>query len=210
MASFSYNFYFLMTWETSFTDAYGWHFQFLTIIGLAASLVCFTLGALADIGRSRSLFQSKNAVSVLATLLEVVISILYWSIRTVELALLAQEGIQLPLLKDVGFHLAPAVLLTLDLVLLSPPWTVPACGTMAMSTVLAFAYWYWVELCFGKNKWYPYPLFELLGTAQRVFLFVFSAALVTASSGVLKWIYTSVNGYEKVCKELHKPLEKME
>ena len=153
IASFGYNFYFLTTWETPFTHAYGWHFQFLTIIGLAAALVCFTLGALADITRSPSLFGAKNAISVLATPLAAVISALYWGIRAIDPELLIQDGFELPLLVDIGFHLAPVVFLTLDLVLLSPPWTIPAYGTMTLSTVLAFGYWYWVELCFTKNGW---------------------------------------------------------
>ncbi|KND94799.1 membrane protein [Tolypocladium ophioglossoides CBS 100239] len=209
IASFGYNFYFLTTWETPFTHAYGWHFQFLTIIGLAAALVCFTLGALADLMRSPGFFHAKNAVSVLATPLEVVISVLYWGIRANDPELLVQDGFELPFLEDVGFHLAPVVFLTLDLILLSPPWTMPAYGTMALSTVLAFGYWYWVELCFAKNGWYTYPLFGVLSTPQRVLLFVFSAALVTVSSSILKWIYASVSGYDEA-RRPHKPLKKME
>ncbi|PNY25226.1 Membrane protein [Tolypocladium capitatum] len=210
IASFGRSFYFLTTWETPFTHAYGWHFQFLTIIGLGAALVSFALGALADMTRSPAFFQAKNAVSVLATPLEAVISVLYWGIRAIDPDLLIQEGFDLPLLEDVGFHLAPVVFLTLDHVLLSPPWTMPAYGTMALSTVLAFGYWYWVELCFTKNGWYPYPLFALLSTLQRVLLFVFSAALVTVSSGLLKRIYASINGYDEARREPHKPLKKVE
>ncbi|KAF7542902.1 hypothetical protein G7Z17_g11182 [Cylindrodendrum hubeiense] len=210
VASFSYNFHFLTTWETPFSVAYGWHFQFLTIIGLTSSLVAFALGILADLTSVPAFFQAKNAVAVLATPLEVVISILYWGIRFIDASLLMPDDFSLDLLSDVGFHLAPAVFLTLDLILFSPPWTIPAYGTMTLSTVLAFAYWYWVELCFSHNGWYPYPLFELLSTVQRVFLFTFSAGLVTVSSAGLKWVYAQVNGYEKAKKEAHKPLKKVE
>jgi hypothetical protein len=152
-ASFSYSFYYLTIWETPMSKAYGWHFQFLTIIGLTTSFVAFVLGALADITMSQSLFRAKNAVAVVATPLEVVISILYWGIRFIDKKLLFPPEFELPLLPDVGFHLAPAVLLTLDLILFSPPWTIPAYGAMALSTTLALAYWYWVELCFSKNGW---------------------------------------------------------
>ncbi|KAM5355816.1 hypothetical protein ACJ41O_002462 [Fusarium nematophilum] len=210
VASFTYNFHFLTVWDTPFSAAYGWHFQFLTIIGLTASLVAFSLGILADLTLNRTLFQAKNAVAVLATPLEVVISILYWGLRFIDPKLLMPDEFHLGTLPDVGFHLAPAVFLSLDLILLSPPWTVPAYGIMAISTVVAFAYWYWVELCFSHNGWYPYPLFELLSTAQRVLLFTFSAGLVTASSSCLKWVYARVNGYEAAQKEAHKPLKKVE
>lgn len=152
-ASFSYCFYFLTVWETPIDGSYGWHFQYLTIIGLSASLLAFVSGALADLTLNPVLFQIKNAISVLATPLEVVISILYWGISAIDPALLIEGDFFLPRLADMGFHLAPAVFLTLDLVLFSPPWTIPAYGTMALSTTLGFSYWYWVELCFSKNGW---------------------------------------------------------
>lgn len=151
--SFSYNFYFLTTWDTPFNYAYGWHFQFLTIIGLSGALLAFVLGILADLTLNPALFTAKNSISVVATPLEVVISILYWGLSMVDPKLLVDGDLQLPLPADVGFHLMPAIFLTLDLVLLSPPWTIPAYGVMSLSTGLAFLYWYWVELCFSKNGW---------------------------------------------------------
>ncbi|KAJ3544123.1 hypothetical protein NM208_g3226 [Fusarium decemcellulare] len=210
VASFSYNFDFLTKWETPMAVAYGWHYQFLTIIGLTASLVAFALGVLADLTLSHTLFQAKNAVAVLATPLEVVISILYWGLRLIDPKLLMPEDFALGIVPDVGFHLAPAVFLSLDLILFSPPWTIPAYAIMAISTAVAFAYWYWVELCFSHNGWYPYPLFELLTTPQRVLLFTFAAGLVTVSSSCLKWVYARVNGYGAAEKEARKPLKKVQ
>ena len=153
IASFGYNFYFLTTWVNPIAQAYGWHFQFLTIIGLAASLASFACGALADLSGSRLLFRAKNTLSVAATPLEVLISVLYWGIRAIDPHLLFPDEFRLGLGVDAGFHLAPAVFLTLDLLLFSPPWTIPAYGAMALSTSIGFAYWYWVELCFSKNGW---------------------------------------------------------
>lgn len=153
-ASFSYNFHFLTVWDTPLSDSWGWHFQFLTIIGLSTSLAAFVFGILADLTLVPALFNAKNAIAVVATPLEVVISILYWGIRFIDPKLLIpDEEMQLGLLPDVGFHLAPAFFLTLDLVLFSPPWTIPVYAVMTLSTTLAFAYWYWVELCFNHNGW---------------------------------------------------------
>lgn len=156
IASFASSFQFLMQWDTPLATSHGWYFQFLTIIGLAVSLAAFSLGAAADIFGSSTLFQIKNAVSVIATPLEVVISILYWSLHLVDPSLIVQPGFELSAWVDIGFHLAPALLLSLDLVLLSPPWTISAYGVMSLSTLFAFSYWYWVELCFNKNGWYGY------------------------------------------------------
>ena len=151
--SFLYNFHFLTIWDTPFNVAYGWHFQFLTILGLAAALLCSVLGIVADLTLSSVPFQAKNFVSVVATPLEVVVSILYWSLHLIDPTLLFDGEFQMPLHVDVGFHLYPAVFLALDLVLLSPPWTIPAYGVMLLSTGIAFSYWYWVELCFSYNGW---------------------------------------------------------
>ena len=151
--SFSYSFHFLTVWDTPFNDAYGWHFQFLTIIGLFGALLAFVLGILADLTLSPTLFAAKNSVSVMATPLEVVVSILYWGLWMIDPKLLVDGDFELPLHADVGFHLLPAVFLTLDLILLSPPWTIPVCGVMSLSTMLAVVYWYWIELCFSKNGW---------------------------------------------------------
>ncbi len=41
---------------------------------------------------------------------------------------------------------------------------------------------------------YPYPLFELLTTTQRVGLFTGAAMLMTISTIVLKWLYQQLNG----------------
>lgn len=154
IASFSYNFWFLYTWETPISVSYGSHFQFLTILGLTAALLSFVFGLLSDLTLSPTLFQGKNAIAVVATPVEVVVSILYWGIHIIDPQLLFQEDMQLPLLTDLGFHFAPAVFLTADLILFSPPWTIPAYGVMLLSTGLAFGYWYWVELCFSINGWY--------------------------------------------------------
>jgi hypothetical protein len=154
IASFSYNFQFLFSWETPIASSYGSHFQFLTILGLTASLIAFILGLASDLTLNHTLFQVKNAINVIATPLEVVVSVLYWGIKLIDPELLFADEFRLPLLTDMGFHLAPALFLTADLILFSPPWTIPAYAVMLLSTGLAFMYWYWIELCFSVNGWY--------------------------------------------------------
>lgn len=48
----------------------------------------------------------------------------------------------------------------------------------------------------------------MLSTPQRIALFVFAAALFTASTAGLKWVYGWVNGYEKMMDEAHQPLKR--
>lgn len=227
IVSFIASFNFLNGLTHDISMGFGGNYQHLTNIGLILSFVTFVIGLLADITLSPSLFAAKNALSTTAAPLEVLISILYWGIRSIDKRLLIPEGFELHWLPDVGFHLVPAVVLSLDLILFSPPWTIRAYSAMAISMIFAFLYWGWVELCFSRNGWYikriplfdrlyspltrcryPYPIFDVLNTVQRVGLFTFSAALMTASTSLLKWVYGRFNGYVKMEKEAYKPLKK--
>lgn len=64
-------------------EAYGWHFQYLTVIGLTLSTLTFIVALLADITLSRRLFLAKNLLSVCSAPMEVLISVLYWGLRVV-------------------------------------------------------------------------------------------------------------------------------
>ena len=74
-----------LTRKLNSNESYGWHFQYLTIIGLALSTLTFAFGLLADITLSRRLFAVKNALSVASAPIECLISILYWGLRAVSL-----------------------------------------------------------------------------------------------------------------------------
>lgn len=152
IASFSASFRWLFIYPNPENENYGGVFQFLTIIGLALALTSMVLGFLADLTLSRTLFSAKNIISVCSTPLEVLVSILYWGISLIDKRLLFPEELQLPFLPDFGFHAMPAIMLTVDLLLLSPPWTIKFQGAVALSTVLAFGYWAWIEHCFSHNQ----------------------------------------------------------
>lgn len=64
-------------------EAYGWHFQYLTVIGLALSTLTFAVALLADLTLSARLFLVKNLLSICSAPMEVLISVLYWSLRMV-------------------------------------------------------------------------------------------------------------------------------
>lgn len=65
------------------SEGYGWHFVFLTVIGLALSTVTLAAGLLADITLSRRLFLVKNLLAVGSTPLMVLVTLLYWSLYMV-------------------------------------------------------------------------------------------------------------------------------
>lgn len=54
---------------------------------------------------------------------------------------------------DLGFHAIPSIVMLVDLLLLSPPWTISALPSLGLSGTIAFGYWFWVEQCFSYNGW---------------------------------------------------------
>ncbi|KAI0398442.1 FAR-17a/AIG1-like protein [Xylariaceae sp. FL0594] len=201
ITSFLASFRFLARWKTPLSEAYGGNYQFLTIIGLTLALCTFLVGLLADLTLSPTLFQAKNLLAVCSTPLEILVSVLYWGLCAIDKNLVSPSEFRLDFLPDFGFHAAPALFLAVDLLLLSPPWTINGFAAMALSQTLAFLYWFWVEYCFKQNGWYPYPIFDILSLWQRVSLFTFSAVLMTSSTMALKWLYGKINGIEQFRKE---------
>ncbi|KAK7970739.1 hypothetical protein PG988_009812 [Apiospora saccharicola] len=188
IASFTASFRFLNNWDTPMSSAYGGHYQFLTIIGLSLAQITFIVGLLADITLSPSLFAVKNALSVFSAPLEILITVLYWGLCAINKDLVFPPDFHLAFLPDFGFHAAPGLLLAVDLLFTEP----------AMD---GFAYWFWVEYCFTRNGWYPYPIFDVLSTWQRFLLFSFSSLVMSGSTMALKWLYGKLNGVEQFQKE---------
>lgn len=203
LASFSYSFNYLVEHPNQINQAYGWHFQYLTIIGLTLATVTFIIGLLADFSLSPELFAGKNVLSMCSAPMEVLVSILYWGLRAIDPELVVPKELELPLSADLSFHLAPSVLLLIDLLFLSPPWTITIVPAVGLSVLIAFLYWYWIELCYSYNGFYPYPIFAMLEPSQRIFLFLGSAMVMAANTVVLKWLYGKVNGLGR--KAVEKP-----
>ncbi|KAF2429844.1 integral membrane protein [Tothia fuscella] len=202
LMSFAYNFRYLYITPNPVNESYGWHFQFLTIIGLSLATLTSTTGLLSDLTLSSALFTAKNTLSITAAPINILISILYWSLRLVDPALVIPEWApRLPQAIDWGFHVIPACALTLDLLLFSPPWTITWIPAVGVSSFIAFGYWFWIEKCFGVNGFYPYPIFELLSLKGRVGLFATSAALMAGVTTGLRSLYEVVNGKAVVAKK---------
>ncbi|KAF1997997.1 hypothetical protein P154DRAFT_469970 [Amniculicola lignicola CBS 123094] len=184
---------------------YSWagHFQYLTIIGLSLATISFVSGLIADITSSRTAFLLKNYFSLVAAPIEILISFLYWSLRAIDTSLVIPGDMpMLPVFEDLCFHLFPAIFLALDTLLFSPPWPTTPMNpsapllTLISSTSIAFLYWFWIELCYSHNGFYPYPIFSSLNTTQRVGLFAFSGVLMWGVGAGLRAMYAWVNGME--------------
>ncbi|KAG0651044.1 hypothetical protein D0Z07_2795 [Hyphodiscus hymeniophilus] len=203
IVSFSLSYKYLVDFPSMINESYGWHWQYLTIIGLTIAMATFIFGLFADITLSPRLFLIKNTLSLCSAPLEVLISILYWGISAIDKTLVVPPEIHIAPWADVGFHAMPSILLVIDLLFLSPPWTITAFPAMGLSSVLAVSYWAWVEHCYQHNGFYPYPLFGKLDTTQRAMLFTIAALTMTASTAMLQWLYGRVNGLQGKQKIAH-------
>ncbi|OWY43466.1 far-17a aig1-like protein [Alternaria alternata] len=158
LISFYSSFKFLVDNPNIFNLSFGWHLQFLTIIGLSLSTVTFIFGLIADltstalskspslnsdppaVALSEHLFRFKNYLALVAAPIEVTISVLYWTLKAIDGKLLVPPDLPLPpAIYDLGFHLVPAVVLTLDYVLLSPPWPTTPMNESAPMITLALS-----------------------------------------------------------------------
>ncbi|RPA93970.1 hypothetical protein L873DRAFT_1703159 [Choiromyces venosus 120613-1] len=203
LISFFYSFDFLLKNPTEISQAYGWHFQFLTIIALSLATITFIVGFLADLFLWHNAFVVKNWLAVGSAPLEVLISILYWGISAIDRDLVVVPSMQLDLFVDMGFHLFPAMLLLIDVLLLSPPWAFTFLLAALIPAGIATGYWVWLEHCFSVNQNYPYPLFNVIETKGRIGVFVGSAVMMTVSTLGIKWVYGKINGVNMV-KEAEK------
>ncbi|KAF7196042.1 hypothetical protein HII31_02668 [Pseudocercospora fuligena] len=197
LASYAYSFAYLVLNPNPANYSYGWHMQYLTIIGLSLATATFVFGLLADLTLSHRLFQIKNALSVSSAPLECLISVLYWGLRMIDPKLVLPDWApRIAWSADISFHAVPSIALVIDLLFFSPPWTIAFLPALGISLSIAFGYWFWIERCYSFNQFYPYPIFEMLDTTQRVGLFAFSALLMTTATAVLVWLYAMVNGTE--------------
>lgn len=161
------------------------------------STITFTFGLLADISLSPKLFYIKNALGVASAPLEILITLLYWSLRAIDPKLVVPEfAPPLAPIADLGFHLVPSAVMLIDVMFFSPPWTISTLPAIGLSSTIAVTYWFWVEECQKHNGYYPYPLFDAAGHNGRLALFVMSAVIMSAGTMALSRTYGLVNGRE--------------
>ncbi|CBF89619.1 hypothetical protein AN0372.2 [Aspergillus nidulans FGSC A4] len=205
LASFIWSFKYMNDNPNHANEAYGWHFQYLTVIGLSLATVTFAVGLLADITLSARLFLLKNLLSVCSAPMEVLISILYWGLRLIDERLVIPDWAFIPMHADISFHAIPSIVFLIDLLFLSPPWTITIGPALGLSSAIAVGYWFWIERCFQHNGWYPYPIFEQLPFEGRIGLFALSAVVMALSTATLKWLHGRVNGFGTSMKAQARP-----
>lgn len=151
------------------------HWQFLTNLLLAYSMVVFGVGALAHVSRSERLYRFKNILHPVALALETIVTVVYWPLRLFFLHLLVKDPSQftLPLAADLLIHLMPVSSLLVDYLLFMPRWTIGVPFAFSFCAVLTTAYWFWLKLVidFANGGQYPYVFLNVESEQTRVVIF---------------------------------------
>lgn len=177
--------------RTLINESYGSHFQYLTILGLCASLLTQFVGVLSVFfARSSFLRGLKKRLNLLAAPTELLISLLYWSIKSIDPKLLIDPKINatLPQWVDLSIHVYPAIVEVLDVLFYTSRFNTSSISVFTLFSVITGLYWSWVHHTFSKNGFFPYPLLELLDQQKRVALFVGATVILTISYKILKTV----------------------
>ena len=126
--------------------------------------------------------------------LELVVSLLYWPIAFYDKSLLmpVADLDRTPLWADCSFHLAPAIFLSIDFLLFSPPSQTALAMSVAQFTSLGVAYYFWVEWCYQRNGFYAYPMLHHLSATGKIWLFLGATALALFGSIILSRAYKAM------------------
>jgi hypothetical protein len=132
----------------------------LTVLGLCTACASHFLGLLSTLTGSKILGKWKLFMTTLSTPLELLVTMVYWSIKSYDPMLLVNPAIQkrLPLFLDVSLHMLPAVFGLFDVLLFNPVWTVTISSVLKGYTMFAVGYWIWVHHTFSQNGYFPYPV----------------------------------------------------
>lgn len=150
------------------------HWQFLTNLLLAYSLVVFGVGVAAHLTKLAALFNLKNLLHPIGMALEFVVAVVYWPLRIFFINLLVEDPLKfkLPLLTDLCIHLMPVVLLFIDYLAFLPPWTLSTPTALTVMAVLTAGYWWWLKQLIAPGGTYPYNFLNVDTEQERVVVFV--------------------------------------
>ncbi|WBW72143.1 endomembrane system protein, FAR-17a/AIG1-like protein family protein, AIG1 and ADTRP-like protein [Schizosaccharomyces osmophilus] len=177
--------------DLAIRNSYGSHFQHLTILSLAITLLTMLVSLLADITDWKVFHNIKPVLLYIVCPLESIVTVLYWSIVMYDRSLLIPKTrpIQLPLDFDLSVHLMPTVFCLLDYLFFSPPFSLSFKVSTLLYLAVAFSYMWWVEKCYEVNKFYAYPILAILEPVQKGILYGTACVLSLLSYIVLKTVH---------------------
>lgn len=177
------------------TAQYGGFWQYLTIQGIYLAGLTMVASLMLDLFPSIGMMKTiKRSLLMLTLPLNVVISLIYWSLILLLPAMILQKAktlsddspssnamiemlFYIPLDMDLALHAAPAISLALDFFLFERKYSRRVTNFVAPLLALAYTAWYgwWVEHCAAKNnEIFPYPF--LTDNPFRIRLVIYAGA----------------------------------
>ncbi|CEQ42988.1 SPOSA6832_04861 [Sporobolomyces salmonicolor] len=178
---------------------YGGHWQFLTILSLAAAWLTFAFALLKDAFPSVTLFaRLKTTLAIVAVPVEGFVGVLYWSMQLYDPSLLTPPNplFVLPFHLDISIHGLPAVLLWADFLAFSPPFPKEA-NPASIAVTATMSYVAWMEFVASRNGTFPYPFLNELTKAQRSIFYLFQIPVVIVLYRGANGLHHLVRGYDK-------------
>ena len=180
---FSSAFYTLFASPSPFHASFGSFFQFLTIWGLAISLITSIVAFVDEIRHSQHKENNSESLNIVHDLLAVAVpmeffvTFSYWSMISYDPKLLAPPGVKpIPLLLDLSIHFFPFLLLFTEFLCYAHYFTR---STRHQVVVVGFSLSYavWMHICYEMNGYWAYPMLGWMTEWQRIGFIVASAGL---------------------------------
>lgn len=197
LVSFTTSFHYLFTARKGgVADGFGGHFQFITNIALLLSTLTFVSALAHDLSSLVAVDRSTRVLRCLATPLELVITLSYWTVLGFSHLLYADGRLLtrrvMPLGWDVSFHLLPAVYLLGDYVVRPPEreLCMDSGAAFALFVLATTVYNQWLTFCAERNGAWAYPLFERFvgGSVGRGLVWVAVAGVMEVfRAWILRW-----------------------
>ncbi|ORE06149.1 hypothetical protein BCV72DRAFT_292331 [Rhizopus microsporus var. microsporus] len=162
--------------QNPYSLGFGGQYQYLTILGLVTATIAFGLKILRYfVPTFSSLIYA--IVTNIATPMEGLISVLYWSMLLIDPRLLVPEDLpRIPLLLDFTLHLFPAIFLWIDFLMFDIDFVRSNAHVLVIYSFTLF-YFIWSSYCHSKNGYWPYPFLGDFTLWMRIGFFVMSGVL---------------------------------
>ena len=207
VSALTYPFVWIVKHPNKMNAAYGWHFQYLTILTLTLAYATFVLAVVLDIlptnpktslGKAVvfAVRATKRIFLIISAPAECLVSLIYWPLHFIDPTLLAPPELvaAFPLTADLSMHALPTILLLVEVFAFSGAFDASAATGASIYLGYGTGYYAWMTHCAGKNGWYPYPMLDAMTEPQRAAVVYGAVALAFGAFLALKATHAKVHG----------------
>jgi hypothetical protein len=181
----TYSFTWLLSINSPTAASFGWHFQYLTVLGLLLTAITLLASMLNS--------DAKQLLLGVTVPVESLVTSMYWSLALYDPALVVLDAsIGIPLLVDLCFHLFPFLAVATELFVYTPEFKASQVHVVVLS-VLSVVYGVWAHVCFYMNGYWIYPFLTHLSDEYRIGFFVVGSVLGVVAYGVAAQLHARMH-----------------